>query len=95
MIDEGSVIGYSQYMDSDTHRKLTLPKIISFFLLFLVLAAVPVTVIILGQRTRQQIKAASACKEPTIPDPIDCVRGEWKLYKNAEGCVRFRCETTP
>ena len=80
-------------MESDVQKTptLTLPKIVNIVLLIVILLAIPVTVILLGQRTRQQIKAGVDCKTPFIPDPSDCVGGDWKLYKNEEGCIRFRC----
>lgn len=65
---------------------------ISFFLLLVILAIIPLTVIYLGQKTRQEIKAANDCKTPSIPDPSECEGGTWKLFKNAAGCIRFRCE---
>jgi hypothetical protein len=65
---------------------------ISFFILIIILGAIPATVIFLGQQTRQEIKAATECKTPSIPDPTECPGGDWKLYKNESGCVRFRCE---
>ena len=67
-------------------------KFISFFILMIILGAIPVTVIYLCQKTRQEIKAASDCKTPTIPDPSECAGGTWKLFKNDAGCIRFRCE---
>ena len=72
-----------------------LPKhkanIVSIIVLLLVLFAIPMTVIYLGQQTRQEIKAAQLCKTPAIPDPSDCAGGSWKLYKDAAGCIHFRC----
>ena len=67
-------------------------SIISYIILIIILGAIPATVIFLGQQTRQEIKAAQECKTPSIPDPTECTGGEWKLYKNESGCVRFRCE---
>ncbi len=67
-------------------------NVVSIMLLIIILLAIPVTVIYLGQQTRQQIKAAEVCKTPPIPDPNDCVNGSWKLYKDATGCIHFRCE---
>lgn len=66
-------------------------SLISILLLVLVLVAIPVSVIYLGNKTRAEIKAANECKTPPIPDPADCTGGDWKIYKNADGCVRFRC----
>ncbi len=73
-------------------HQLTAPRIISIILLLIVLIAVPVTVIILGQQTRTAIKADVSCKSPAVPDPKDCVGGTWKLYKDVDGCIKFRCE---
>ncbi len=60
-----------------------------FFLVILLL--IPVMTIIFGQMTRQQIKADVACKRPEIPDPRDCVGGQWKLSKDENGCIHFVC----
>ncbi len=73
-------------------HQLTTPRIISIILLLIVLIAVPVTVIILGQQTRTAIKADVSCKSPAVPDPKDCVGGTWKLYKDVDSCIKFRCE---
>lgn len=67
-------------------------QLVSILLLFGILLAIPVTLAIMGQRTRTETKAANECKSPPIPDPADCVGGEWKLVKRVEdGCVTFRC----
>lgn len=66
-------------------------NIISVVLLILILLAVPITVIYLGNQTRQEIKAANECKTPAIPDPADCPGGTWKLYKDVNSCIHFRC----
>lgn len=42
--------------------------------------------------TRKQIKADVECKQPYIPDPKDCVGGEWKLLKDENGCLHFQCQ---
>lgn len=65
---------------------------VSVGILMVILGAIPVTVIYLGQKTRLELKAAQDCRTPPIPDPSECAGGEWKLYKNETGCVRFRCE---
>lgn len=80
-------------MDSQLEVKPTLTpaRLVSIVLLAGILLLIPVTVVILGQRTRAQIKADVECKQPAIPDPSECVNGQWQLYKNTDSCVRFRC----
>lgn len=68
-----------------------LSKLVSLILLAGLLITVPLLVVLLGQRTRAQIKADIACSQPQIPDPTECEGGEWRLYTNEESCVRFRC----
>lgn len=74
--------------------KSKLWKAFSLLALFGILMAIPLTVVILGQRTRQQIKADISCSKPAIPDPKDCLggRGVWNLYTDEDECVKFRCE---
>lgn len=67
----------------------TLLKLIIFMVIFIM---IPVVTIILGQITRKQIKADVACKQPYVPDPQDCVGGQWKLTKDVDGCLHFVCQ---
>lgn len=71
--------------------KMTPVKTVSIVLLIVVLLSLPITVIVMGRKTRQNIKANEDCVSPKIPDPSECIGGEWKLYKNEQQCVRFRC----
>jgi hypothetical protein len=64
-------------------------KLIIFAIIFI---SIPVITIILGTMTRQQIKADVACKQPFVPDPKDCVGGEWKLVKDENNCLHFQCQ---
>lgn len=63
-------------------------KLLFFILIFI---SIPIITIILGNMTRKQIKADVACKSPMIPDPADCIGGEWKLNKDENGCIHFVC----
>ncbi len=63
-------------------------KLIIFLLIFIM---IPIVTIILGQITRKQIKADVVCKQPYVPDPQNCVGGQWKLEKDINGCIHFIC----
>jgi hypothetical protein len=77
--------------DTVMKHRLSLSQIFSLFFLLLLLIGVPVSVIIIGERTRTQIKADVACNQPAVPNPKDCVGGTWKLYTDVNNCVKFRC----
>lgn len=70
---------------------MKLSRIIRIVLFLLILLAVPVVTVFLGQMTRTQIKADVTCKSPAIPDPEDCQGGTWKLNKDENGCIHFMC----
>lgn len=68
---------------------LALLKLVIFVVIFI---SIPIIMILLGQITRKQIKADVSCKQPYIPDPKDCVGGEWKLIKDENSCLHFQCQ---
>ncbi len=72
--------------------KMSVPSLIKLIIFILVFVSIPVITILLGQMTRKQIKADIECKQPYIPDPKDCVGGEWKLLKDENGCLHFQCQ---
>lgn len=84
-----SQVSQSVNVSTGPHSKT---RFISLLLLVLILAAMPVTVVILARNTRLAVQAETACKRPDLPDPADCVGGEWKLSKNTDNCLKFRCE---
>lgn len=66
-------------------------KLFRLVLFIIILLAIPVVTIVLGQLTRTQIKADVSCKQPAVPDPKDCIGGDWKLSQDMNGCIHFVC----
>ncbi|MBI3366140.1 hypothetical protein HY041_00735 [Candidatus Roizmanbacteria bacterium] len=78
-------------MDQPSKPKLSLFSLIKIVVFALIFISIPVITILLGQMTRKQIKADVECKRPYVPDPQECVGGEWKLEKDINGCLHFIC----
>jgi hypothetical protein len=76
---------------NDQRLKHSFSQIVSLLLLAIFLIGIPVFVFIMGKQTRSQIKANEECRKPTLPNPSECVGGEWRLRENATGCLRFYC----
>lgn len=72
--------------------KMSVPALIKLIIFILIFISIPIATILLGQMTRRQIKADVACRQPAIPDPKDCVGGDWKLIKDENGCLHFQCQ---
>ncbi len=82
-------------MDQQKHETKVVHTPLSYLsivLLFGILIAIPITIAYIGQQTRSRLRAAQECEQPVIPDPADCVGGQWQLYTAENNCVRFRCE---
>lgn len=77
---------------SSKSRHSPIAVILTIILFIIMLVAIPVTVVYLGYQTRTQSKAANTCKNPPVPDPQDCVGGDWKLVTDENNCIHFRCE---
>ncbi len=79
-------------MEQTAKKKISLFSLIKLVIFALIFISIPVVTILLGQMTRKQIKADVECKRPYVPDPQECVGGEWKLLKDVNGCLHFVCQ---
>lgn len=87
-----SPAGYPKINMAQKSRHSPFSIFITIILLIVMLVAIPITVVYLGYQTRTQSKAANTCKNPPVPDPRDCVGGQWRLATDENNCVHFRCQ---